>query len=70
MQSITVNFPQNLRLRLQRYQNEYEIVVPEKAILAALEAYFDIWKPTDTESLPPMYDAEDGPCEVLDSFKE
>lgn len=70
MQTLTVNMPQPLRARLQSYQNETEIETPEKAIIAALEAYFETWKPAKQTVLPAMYDAEGGPCEVIESFRE
>ncbi len=71
MQTITVNVPQSLRAQLQTYQNDQKIEQPEAAIVAALEAYLRTWTPTQkTHPLPAMYDAEDGPCEVISSFTE
>ncbi|MEL6160088.1 MAG: hypothetical protein AAFQ40_10520 [Cyanobacteria bacterium J06623_5] len=69
MQTLTVNMPQTLRIKLQAYQNDEGIALPEAAMIAALEAYFETWQPTQkTPPLPAMYDAEDGPCEVISSF--
>ena len=71
MQTLSVNVPQSLRAQLQAYQNDQDIEQPEAAMVAALEAYFQNWKPTKkAPPLPAMYDAEDGPCEVIASFKE
>jgi len=71
MQTLSVNVPQSLRVQLQAYQNDQDIEQPEAAMVAALEAYFQNWTPTKkAHPLPAMYDAEDGPCEVIDSFKE
>ncbi len=67
MQTLTINMPQALRVQLQEYQNEQGIQQPEAAIIAALQAYFAA-KPPAKGPLPAMYDAEDGPCEVLSSF--
>ena len=69
MQTLNVTIPQPLRIQLQRFQNEHGIELPEKAVVAALTAYFENWQPAEMDSLPPMYDAEDGPCEVIDSFR-
>ncbi|MEL6813946.1 MAG: hypothetical protein AAFP03_03920 [Cyanobacteria bacterium J06598_3] len=69
MQSFTVNLPQPLRAQLQAYQNDSDIDDPQAAMVAALEAYFQTWTPTKKrDPLPTMYDAEDGPCEVMSSF--
>lgn len=69
MQTLQVNMPQTLRAQLQAFQNDAEIAQPEVAIIAALEAYFENWTPTKkAPPLPAMYDAEDGPCEVIASF--
>lgn len=70
MQTLKVTIPQALRAQIQRYQNEQGIELPERAVIAALEAYFTDWKPAKAEALPAMYDAENGPCEVIDSFRE
>ncbi|MGB7086621.1 MAG: hypothetical protein WBD47_13780 [Phormidesmis sp.] len=71
MQSLTVDMPQTLRAKLQEYQNEQDIDQPTEAILAILEAYLQTWSPAKAPAtLPAMYDAEDGPCEVLTSFLE
>ncbi|MEL6553138.1 MAG: hypothetical protein AAFQ63_06730 [Cyanobacteria bacterium J06621_11] len=71
MKTFTINMPQTLRARLQTYQNDQKIEQPEVALLAALEAYFQDWTPTKkAPPLPAMYDAEDGPCEVVRSFIE
>ena len=71
MQTLTVNMPQALRVQLQAYQNDNDIETPDKAILAILEAYFQTWTPIKkADPLPAMYDAEDGPCEVISSFLE
>lgn len=71
MQTLTVNMPQTLRIKLQAYQNDNDLDLPEAAVVAALEAYFDTWTPIKkAASLPAMYDAEDGPCEVIASFRE
>ena len=69
MQTLNVTLPQPLRSQLQRFQNEQGIELPEKAVVAVLAAYFETWQPAETDSLPAMYDAEDGPCEVIDSFR-
>ncbi|MEL6490753.1 MAG: hypothetical protein ABG776_21580 [Cyanobacteria bacterium J06555_13] len=70
VQTIKVNVPQALRAKLQAYQNDQDIAEPEKAMIAALEDYFQSWVPTKKAPLlPAMYDAEDGPCEVIESFK-
>jgi hypothetical protein len=66
MQTLTITMPQDLRVQLQEYQNSQGIEQPEAAIVAALQAYFATL--VQPSNLPPMYDAEDGPCEVLDSF--
>ena len=69
MQTLNVTIPQGLRAQIQRYQTDSGIESPEQAITAALEAYFQTWTPTrKTSPLPAMYDAEDGPCEVIESF--
>ncbi|MGB3572700.1 MAG: hypothetical protein WA783_06905 [Phormidesmis sp.] len=71
MQTLTVNVPQSLRTQLQTYQQDQAIEQPEAAMIAALEAYFQTWTPTHkAPPLPAMYDAEDGPCEVISSFIE
>lgn len=71
MQTLTVNVPQVLRAQLQAYQNDQNIEQPEAAMISALEAYFQNWTPTKkAPPLPAMYDAEDGPCEVVRSFLE
>lgn len=71
MQTLTVNMPQPLRAQLQDYQNEQGIAQPADAIIAALQAYFETWSPaTSPGPLPAMYDAEEGPCEVISSFLE
>lgn len=69
MQTLTIHLPQTLRAKLQTYQNDQGIEEPEPALIAALEAYFQDWTPTKkAHPLPAMYDAEDGPCEVVRSF--
>ena len=70
MQTLNVTLPQPLRIQIQRFQNERGIKAPEEAIVAALSSYFETWKPAETSALPAMYDAEDGPCEVIDSFRQ
>ena len=71
MQTLTVNMPQPLRAQLQEFQNEQGIVQPADAIIAALQAYFATWSPATSQApLPAMYDAEEGPCEVISSFLE
>lgn len=71
MQTLAVNMPQSLRAQLQDYQNEHGIVQPTDAVIAGLQAYFETWKPATSQGpLPAMYDAEDGPCEVISSFLE
>ncbi|MEM9153217.1 MAG: hypothetical protein AAGB19_22580 [Cyanobacteria bacterium P01_F01_bin.3] len=71
MQTLSVTMPQALRVKLQAYQNDQNIEQPEAAIIAALDAYFQSWTPTKkAHPLPAMYDAEDGPCEVIAAFKE
>ncbi|MEL6941000.1 MAG: hypothetical protein AAFO84_17635 [Cyanobacteria bacterium J06598_1] len=71
MQTLNVNLPQALRVQLQVYQNDQKIDQPEIAMVAALEAYFQNWTPTQkAHPLPAMYDVEDGPCEVIRSFAE
>jgi len=70
LQTLQITVPQALRVQLQAFQNDAEIAQPEVAVIAALEAYFEGWTPTKkAPPLPAMYDAEDGPCEVIDSFK-
>lgn len=69
MQTLTVTIPQALRIQIQRFQNEGNIADPEDAIVAALEAYFKTWKSAKANALPAMYDAEEGPCEVIESFR-
>jgi len=69
MQTMKVTIPQTLRTQIQRFQNEGGIAAPEDAIVAALEVYFRTWKPSKSAALPAMYDAEDGPCEVIESFR-
>ncbi len=69
MQTLKVTIPQGLRIQIQRFQNEKDIANPEDAIVAALEAYFETWKSAQTNALPAMYDAEAGPCEVIESFR-
>lgn len=71
MQTLNVNMPQTLRAKLQAYQNDKGIQDPAAAVVAALEDYLQTWTPTQkNDPLPAMYDAEDGPCEVIHSFKE
>ncbi|MGD1899178.1 MAG: hypothetical protein ACFB16_19775 [Phormidesmis sp.] len=71
MQTLHLNLPQTLRIRLQAYQNDQNIKQPEAAVVAALEAYLESWTPAKkAPPLPAMYDAEDGPCEVVSSFLE
>ena len=71
MQTLTVNMPQLLRAQLQDYQNEQGIAQPADAIIAVLQTYFETWAlATSPDPLPAMYDAEDGPCEVISSFLE
>ncbi|MBE9061831.1 hypothetical protein [cf. Phormidesmis sp. LEGE 11477] len=71
MQTITLNLPQSLRAQLQIFQSDRGIEQPESAIVKALENYFQTWTPTQKKDpLPTMYDAEDGPCEVINSFRE
>ncbi len=71
MQTLTLNMPQTLRAQLQDYQNDQSIAQPTDAIIAVLQAYFETWEPTTSQDpLPAMYDAEDGPCEVISSFLE
>lgn len=71
MQTLTINVPQALRAKLQAYQNDSGITDPTAAMVAALEDYFQTWTPTQKgDPLPAMYDAEDGPCEVIRSFIE
>lgn len=69
MQTLNVTLPQTLRIQIQRFQNERGIEAPEEAIVAALASFFETWKPAETDPLPAMYDAEEGPCEVIDSFR-
>lgn len=71
MQTITINLPQSLRAQLQTFQSDQNIDHPEAAVVQALESYFQTWEPAKkTDPLPAMYDVEDGPCEVTDSFRE
>ena len=70
MQSLIVNMPQALRVKLQEYQNEHGIAQSEAAIVAVLQDYFQSWSAATSAKLPEMYDAEDGPCEVISSFLE
>lgn len=70
MQTLKVDMPQALRVRLQEYQNEHDIHASDEAVVAVLQAYFKTWSPATTPELPTMYDAEDGPCEVIPSFLE
>lgn len=71
MQTLTVDMPQPLRAQLQEYQNEQGIAQPADAIIAALQTYFATWAPASPQApLPAMYDAEEGPCEVIASFLE
>ena len=69
MQTLNVTIPQTLRIQIQHFQNERGIAAPEDAIVAALSSYFETWKPAKADVLPAMYDAEDGPCELIESFK-
>ncbi len=62
--------PQSLRVRLQEYQNEQGIQQADKAVIAILQTYFESYSPAEKPKLPAMYDAEDGPCEVISSFLE
>lgn len=69
MQTLNVNLPQPLRAKLQMYQNDQGIAAPEAAMVAILEAYLQNWTPRQKKDpLPAMYDAEDGPCEVISDF--
>ena len=70
MQTLTLNMPQSLRVRLQEYQNEQGIQQADKAVIAILQAYFESYSPAEKLELPTMYNAEDGPCEVIASFME
>jgi len=70
MQTLTINMPQALRVKLQEYQNEHGIEQSEAAVVAVLQDYFQSWSATTPPDLPTMYDAEDGPCEVIASFLE
>lgn len=71
MQTLTINLPQSLRAQLQRFQSDQDIEKTEAAIIKALESYFQTWTPAQkTDPLPAMYDVEDGPCEVISSFRE
>jgi hypothetical protein len=70
MQTICLNLPQTLRIRLQEYQNAQGIEQPDTAIVAILQAYLDSLPAAEHPKLPAMYDAEDGPCEVIPSFLE
>ena len=70
MQTLTLNMPQSLRVRLQEYQNEQGIQQPDKAVVAVLQAYLESYSSVEQPKLPAMYDAEDGPCEVISSFME
>ena len=69
MQTLKVNLPQDLRAKLQLYQNDKAIANPTEAVVAILNAYLNEWTPSQAQSpLPAMYDAEDGPREVIPSF--
>ncbi|CAN5841445.1 hypothetical protein BH23CYA1_BH23CYA1_18680 [soil metagenome] len=70
MQTLMLNIPQPLRAKLQSYQNEHNIDQPDAAVIAILQIYFQTWTPSKTKPLPAMYDADDGPCEVISSFLE
>ncbi|MFK8184604.1 MAG: hypothetical protein AB8B99_14630 [Phormidesmis sp.] len=71
MQTLNVTVPQALRAQLQAYQNDSGIEDPAAAMVAVLETYFQTWTPTqNSDPLPAMYDAEDGPCEVIAAFRE
>ena len=71
MKTLMVNVPQALRAKLQAYQNDNKIAEPTTAIVTILDTYLETWTPSQkTDPLPAMYDAEDGPCEVLPSFLE
>ena len=71
MQTLTINLPQSLRAQLQTFQNDQDIDYPEAAVVKVLESYFQTWEPTkEIDPLPAMYDVEDGPCEVINSFRE
>lgn len=71
MQTLTINLPQSLRAQIQIFQSDQDIETAETAIVEILESYFQTWKPAKKiDPLPAMYDAEDGPCEVIDSFRE
>ena len=71
MQTLTINLPQPLRAQLQAFQTDEDIEQTDAAIIKALERYFQTWNPTKKiDPLPAMYDAEDGPCEVINSFRE
>ncbi len=71
MQTLTINLPQPLRAQIQTFQKDQDIERTEAAIVKALESYFQTWTPTQKiDPLPAMYDAEDGPCEVINSFRE
>ncbi len=71
MQTLTINLPQTLRAQIQAFQTDQDLGQTEAAIVKALECYFQTWTPTKkTDPLPAMYDAEDGPCEVIESFRE
>ncbi len=71
MQTLTINLPQPLRAQIQTFQKDQDIEQAEAAVVKALESYFQTWTPTkEIDPLPAMYDAEDGPCEVIDSFRE
>ena len=69
MQTLSINLPQDLRAKLQIYQNDQKITAPTDAIVAILNSYLSDWQPSQTTApLPAMYNAEDGPCEVISSF--
>ena len=71
MQTLNVTMPQALRAQLQAYQKDCGIEDPAVAVVAALASYFQTWTPAKkSDPLPAMYDAEDGPCEVISSFQE
>ncbi|EDX84321.1 hypothetical protein S7335_2018 [Synechococcus sp. PCC 7335] len=71
MQTITINLPQSLRAQLQTFRSDQNIDHLEAAVVKALESYFLTWEPAKKiDPLPAMYNAEDGPCEVIDSFRE
>ena len=73
MQTLNVTVPQPLRVLLQHYQNQHGIDLPEAAILRILNDHLQTWQlqnEAQTPTLPAMYDAEDGPCEVIESFNQ